>query len=250
MGSKGNRHHLKRLNTPSYFQIKRKSFKYLMKPRAGPHPRDFCLPLGHVIRDLLHLATNERETKYILNKKIVFVDGTLRTDYKFPLGLMDVIEIKEINKTYRVLPSAKHGLILSEITKDEAKFKLCRIENITTIPHGNLQLNLHDGRCIQINVEDPLKKPNLPYKTMGSIKISLPDQKILDYYPMETSRQALVFRGKNQGIAGKITLISKRFGYKASLVNIEKAAGEILSTAYEYTFVIGKEKPVIDLPIE
>lgn len=250
MGAKGNRRHLKRLNTPWFYQIKRKSFTFLIKPAAGPHPKDFCLPLGHVLRDLLRLGSNQHEIDYILHQGKVSVDGKIRSESKFPVGLMDVIEIQDISKAYRVLPSSKHGLILSEITKDEAKFKLCRIENISILRGGHLQLNLHDGRNIKITVDDPKKKPNIPYKTMGTLKLALPTQKILDFFPMEKGKVALVYRGKNQGITGKISNIIKRFGYMASTTVLEQSKGEPITTAFDYTFIIGNEKPCIDLPNE
>ncbi|TFH29269.1 MAG: 30S ribosomal protein S4e, partial [Promethearchaeota archaeon] len=146
---------------------------------------------------------------------------------------------------YRVLPSKAHGLVLSEITSTEAKFKLCRIENITTVKKGNLQLNLHDGRNIQIQVKDASKKPDVEYKTRGTLKLSIPDQKILDYYPMGENVQAIIYKGHNIGFAGKITKITERFGVNASIAEI----GDI-STAYNYAFIIGKDVPSIDLPME
>ena len=183
MGTKGNRRHLKRYNLPAFFPIARKEHVFLMKPRAGPHPKDYCFPLGYVIRDYLHLASTFREAKFILNSRKVSVDGKIRTDFKFPVGLMDVIEIADINMTYRILPSKHHAMTLSQISKEEAKFKLCRIDNITTQRHGNLQLNLHDGRNLKILVDDPLKKPDIPYKTMGTLKLSIPEQRNLGLLP-------------------------------------------------------------------
>jgi small subunit ribosomal protein S4e len=250
MGTKGNRRHLKRYNVAAYMPIARKEHVFLMKPRAGPHPKDYCFPLGFVLRDYLHLASTFNEVKFILHSRKVSIDGKIQTDFKYPVGLMDVLEIADINKSYRMLPSKHHGLMLSEITKEEAKFKLCRIENITTQAHGHLQLNLHDGRNIKILVDDPLKKPDIPYKTMGTLKISIPTQQILDYYPFKENNQAIVFSGKNQGIAGKIVSFAKRFGHRASTAVLETKPGENISTAYEFTFVIGDDQSSIDLPME
>lgn len=250
MGQKGNRRHLKRYALPAFINVPIKKDKFLMKPSAGPHPKDFCFPLGHVLRDILKISANNRETLYILNNHKVNVDGRTITSYKFPIGIMDVIEIADINKAYRVLPSAKHGLMLSEITKDEAKFKLCRIENITTVRKGNVQLNLHDGRNVLVKVDDAKKKLNLKYQTKGTLKISLPDQEILDFFPMAENNQAIIMHGKNQGIAGKIVNITKRFGNMASTAVLEKTPGSNLTTAYEFAFVIGTKKPAIDLPME
>jgi small subunit ribosomal protein S4e len=250
MGSKGNKGHLKRYNTPGYLQIHRKTHVFTVKPEAGPHSKRFCIPLGILLRDILKISNNFRESKFILNSSKILVDKKIESNHRYPVGLMDVIEIPDMNKAYRVFPSSKHGLVLSEITKDEAKFKLCRIEKITTLTGGHLQLNLHDGRNIKIKVDDPKTKPNIPYKTRGTLKISIPDQAILDYYPMDVQSYTIVFKGKNIGKMGKLASISKRFGVNASTAEIEQENGEKISTAYDFTFVLGKNSPSVDLPVE
>ena len=246
MGSKGNKRHQKRLATSGFLQIKRKersAGKFFMKTRPGPHPKNFCLPLGHVLRDLLKITGNSKESKFVLNKLGVIVDGVPRKDLHFPIGLMDVIELPEINKSYRILASKKHGLMLSEITKEESKFKLCRINNITTVKGGIQQLNLHDGRNILV------KESKTKYKTRGTVKISIPNQEILDYYEFKENVQGMIYRGTHTGVSGIISELSKRFGVNASLAKITTSSGEI-NTSYDYVFIIGKNDPVIDLPME
>lgn len=250
MGSKGNKGHLKRFNTPGFLQIERKTKVFTIKPEAGPHAKRFCIPVGILLRDVLKVSNNFRESKFLLNSKKVLVDKKVITNYRFPIGLMDVVEIPDLNKAYRVFPSATSGFLLSEITKEEAKFKLCRINNISTVASGNLQLNLHDGRNILIKVDSPSKKPNIPYKTRGTIKISIPDQAILDYFPMEEKAYTIIYKGKNIGKMGKVSTISKRFGVNSSTAEIEQDGGEKISTAYDFTFVLGKNSPSVDLPVE
>ena len=247
MGNKGNRRHQKRIATPGFLQIPRKDHskgKFFMKTRPGAHSKAYSLPLGHIIQDLLKLCDTMKETRYILRNNKVLVDGKVRHDPRMAVGLMDVIEIPETNKAYRILPSSKHGLICSEISPDLAKFKLCRIENITTIRGGIPQLNLHDGRNLLITPADGKK-----YKTKGTLKLQIPDQTILDYFPLEVGHQAIIRQGKNIGVAGKITHLIKKFGVNASLAEIETKDGEI-STSYDYIFPIGKESSAIDLPMD
>jgi len=185
-----------------------------------------------------------KEVRYILNKQKVKIDGTIRKDPRFPVGLMDVISIDDVNKRYRILPSESHTFTLSEITDDEAQFKLCKIENITTVKNGNLQLNLHDGRNILIEIDDPKAKPDIEYKTNGTLKLSIPDQEVLDYFPLKEGNEAIIYKGTNIGHSGKLSKITKRFGVRSSIVEI----GDV-STAFEYIFMIGKDKPSIDLPM-
>ncbi len=246
MGSKGNKRHQKRLATPGHLQIRRKdrsAGKFFFKTNAGPHSKDFCLPLGHVLRDLLKVTNNSKESKFIVNKNGVIIDGISRKDLNFPIGLMDVIELPEINKAYRILASKNHGLMVSEITKEESKFKLCRINNITTVKGGIQQLHLHDGRNILV------KKSDTKYKTRGTLKISVPNQEILDYFEFKENVQGMIYRGAHTGLSGMISKLTKRFGVNASIAQIATSSGEI-NTSYDYVFVIGKKDTVIDLPME
>jgi small subunit ribosomal protein S4e len=109
---------------------------------------------------------------------------------------MDVFEIPSINKKYRIIATEK-GLVPIEISDKEKNFKLCRIENKTTLSGGNIQLNLHDGRNIIIPIKDPKNPKEDTYKTMGVLKIEVPSQKILDYYPLKEGSHVLVIKGKN-----------------------------------------------------
>ena len=99
------------------------------------------------------LADTAREAKMIINQGEILVDGTVRKDYKFPVGFMDVIQIPKTGKTYRVLPDEKGRLVLHPISEENQNFKLCRIQNKTTIRGGRQQLNLHDGRNYRVEGE-------------------------------------------------------------------------------------------------
>jgi small subunit ribosomal protein S4e len=110
---------LKRLASPRLWQIHRKEAKWAPRTRSGPHPLNKSIPLQIIIRDMLGYAKTYRETKKILTEGNVLIDGVVRTDERFPIGLMDVIEIKKIDKFYRVLPHPSKELILHEIGEEE-----------------------------------------------------------------------------------------------------------------------------------
>jgi len=239
---------IKRLNTPGFLQIKRKHGKFFIKPSPGPHPGRFCLPLLHIVRDLLKIVPTHREAKKLIGLGYFMVDEKIVRDRAFPIGLMDVLSIPKTGKYYRILPDSHYGLILHEISEEESKFKLCRIVNKTTVKGGHIQLNLHDGRNILIRVKDPKNpKEASSYKRMDVIKISLPEQEILKHISFKENQIALIVDGKNIGQQGKIISILKRFGPKASTVSIQRD-DEHTETLYEYTFVIGDDQPEISLP--
>ena len=160
---------------------------------------------------------------------------------------MDVLSIDNMNKYYRILPDSHHGLILHEISEQESNFKLCRINNKTTIKGGHIQLNLHDGRNILIKVQDPTKPKEDKYKRMDVLKISIPEQEIQKVLRFKENNIAIIFSGKNIGQVGKISNVLKRYGPKASTVSIQHN-GDHTETLYDYTFIIGEENSEIDLP--
>lgn len=238
---------LKRLNTPKFLQIKRKHGKFFVTPSPGPHPSRLCLPLLHIVRDLLEIVDNYREAKKLIGLGNFKVDGKIVRDRTFPVGLMDVLSIVKTNKHYRILPDSHHGLILHEIPEAESTFKLCRITQKTTLKGGNIQLNLHDGRNIFINVKDPKKPKEDVYKRMDVLKITVPEQEILKVLKFKEGNLAIIMSGKNIGQLGKVLTILKRFGPKASTVSIQHNS-EHTETLYDYTFIIGEGQSEINLP--
>ena len=113
-----------------------------------------------------------------------------------------------------------------------------------------MQLNLHDGRNILIRVKDPRKpKEAAAYKRMDVLKITVPEQEILNHLHFKEGNFAIIMDGKNIGQIGKVHNIKKKFGPKASTVTIEQNE-ELTETLYDYTFVIGTggEQSEISLP--
>lgn len=247
----GGKKEVKRLNTAKFLLIQRKHGKYFVKARAGPHPGRDCLPLLHIVRDLLKIAENYHEAKKLITSGYFKVDGKVVKDVKFPVGLMDVLSIEKANKHYRILPHSHHKYILHEISEEESHYKLCRIKNKTTVKGGHVQLNLHDGRNVLIKVQDPKSPKEDIYKTMDVLKLSVPEQEILKLFKFKEGNNAIVISGlmTDIGRVGKIVKITKRFGPKASTTAIESENKEIVPTLYEYTFVIGEDKPEISLPV-
>ncbi|NVM30794.1 MAG: 30S ribosomal protein S4e [Candidatus Helarchaeota archaeon] len=247
MTRKGEKKHLKRTSAPKYWSIHRKEAKFTVKPSAGPHQISNCLPLLVIIRDLLHFAENAREAKRIINTGNVKVDGVTRKDFKYPVGLMDVVAIPAINSYYRIIPAPRKGLILHPIEDDETGYKLCRIENKTVIKGGNIQLNLHDGRNIIVQLNDPNNSEEDIYKTRDVLQISIPTQEVMEHIKFNENVFSIVIAGRNLGLTGKITKIEKRFGPHASMVTLERD-GKTFQTALEYAFPLGTENPLISLP--
>ena len=249
MGRKGASTGLKRKPAPRFWPIHRKEFAWVVKPSPGSHASENCLPLAVVMRDTLGFAKTRREAKKIVTQGKVRVDGQVRRDDGFPVGLADVVSIPDVEKSFRVLPSAK-GLILQPIDREEAKFKLCRIEDKKVVRNKGIQLNLHDGSNVLFRVAD-LKNPKEDvYETLDTVKIGLPEKQIIESIKMKEKDYAIITGGKNVGRHGNIVEIEKAVGKKRrnALVTIEDGKANRYQTILNFVFAIGETQPLISLP--
>ncbi|WP_440060051.1 30S ribosomal protein S4e [Thermogladius sp. 4427co] len=241
--------HLKALAAPYYWPILRKKHKWTVKPSPGPHPIEYSLPLLIVVRDVFKYAETGREARKLISEGNFEIDGRIIRDYKFPVGFMDVLHIIPTDEYYRVLPVPTKVIGFVKISKEEAGFKLCRIENKTTVKGGHIQLNLHDGRNVLIRVSDPSNPVEDIYETLGTIQLSLGDNKIMDYIPLrEESTLVIISGGRNAGRVGLVKKIHRGMGVKRSIAVVEDKNGNLFQTSLNYVFPIGRDKPLITLP--
>jgi small subunit ribosomal protein S4e len=203
-----------------------------------------------VVRDVLALTGTRREARVILAEGQVRVDGVARYEEKFPVGLMDVVEIQTAEKAYRIIPMLGKGLALHPIDGEEKNFKLCKIENKTTIRGGKIQLNLHDGRNILVLVKDPKRRDEDIYKTSDVLKVSIPSQEILGHLPFAEGVVALVTGGKNIGRLGKVLRIERQPGPHPTVVTLQGKNGDQFQTTLDFVFAVGADQPWIALPEE
>jgi len=251
LGKKGEPTGLKRKPAPRFWPIHRKELVWVVKPSSGPHSLENCLPLAMVLRDILGFAKTRKEAKTIVSQGRIYVDGKVMREDDFPVGLMDAISIPDVNKSFRILPSKK-GLILHPINKEEAGFKICRIENKTVVKNGHVQLNLHDGSTILVKVADPKNPQEDVYKTLDTVKVSLPERQILENIKMKENDFAIITGGKNIGKYGKIVEIEKAEGKKRrnAIVTVEGEKGGRYQTILNFVFAVGETQPLISLPEE
>jgi len=229
---------LKRLLTPKFWKIPKKVKKWSVSPRSGPHKKFECIPLLVIVRDILKLTDSGSEAKKIIKSGEILVDGKIRKDHAYPVGLMDVVSIPKIKRHLRIIPTSI-GLELIEIPEKESKVKICKINDKTVVKKRRIQLNLHDGKNVLVEKD--------VYKTGDSVLIEVPSQKILDHIKLEKGNLGLITKGKNSGKIAKINKIiltkSMREPNKV-ICKIEKKEVEVMK---EYILVVGKETPVIML---
>lgn len=228
--------HLKRMPAPRTWKLERKTHVWATRPSPGPHPLERSLPLVTILRDHLHYCDSRREASAILNTRKVKVDGKIVTSPKFPVGIMDVLSFDETKEQHRMLLDRRGKLTLVRISDEEAKWKLVRIEDKTTVRGGQTQLNLHDGRNVL------LKKDQ--YKTRTTLKLQVPEQKILESYPLERGNMVLLIGGRHAGEVVHVDRLELTRNPKANLVHFTEG----FSTVIGHAFVVGSKAPEITLP--
>lgn len=249
--SRGSLRHLSRSVSPRFWPIPRKEFVWALKPSPGPHPISRSIPVGVVLRDILGYATTMKEARRILGERKVEVDGRVVTDYKFPVGLMDVIHIRETDEYYRVVPHPSKFLTLHKIDGEEATFKLLRMKRKVMVKGGNLQLTFHDGRNHLVKLRDPFNPEEDVFSAYDTVKYSIPEREILDVIKFREGAIGLVIDGSNVGFLGRIGKIAQVFKRSRSLVELSGINDEKkVRTVLEYIFVVGEDRPVISLPEE
>ncbi len=248
MGRKGASNHLKRFPAPAFWPIHRKEFRWTARPKPGAHELTRCLPLLLVVRDILHLAKTRKEARFLLSEGHVAVNGRIRRDDTYSVGLMDVIAFPGMGTAYRVLPAPRRGLILHPITGDEREFKLCQIVNKTCVKGGHLQLNLNDGRNLLLRVADSRNPVEDRYETRGTLKLQLPTAEITDYVNLTTGVLAVITGGQNIGRWGEVITLDDVKGTHSPTLTLKGEEDELYTTIIDYVFPIGKGMPWISLP--
>ncbi len=235
--------HLKSLAAPYFYPKSRGVFT--VKPRPGPHPSDKSLPILHIVRDFLDVAEDARTARILIKQGNFLVDGRVVKDTSFPVGLMDILTVKMLDEHYRILIYPGKGLRPVEIPAGESSLKICQVKVKKMTKGGRLQIGLHDGRSILLNVDDEIAHST---KRLDSLKISVPDQRILDVARLDKGSYVLVHSGSKAGYHGLLTGVQLDVTYPAKpTVSLETSAGAF-KTTLSNVMPIGVEKPWITLP--
>src|ERR687883_116519 len=234
MGKKGGDTRVKRQMAPTFWAIKRKQSQFVLRVSPGPHPKDRAYPLGMVLRDVLKVAGTMHEAERILNAGKVKVDGNVRRDPNFAVGLLDVIEIAT-GQAYRLVP--KNSMLLTAIAIDnsEKNLKLVKVTSKTIIRGKKIQYGFHDGKSLI---------SELQLKVGDTCVIELPEIKVRDHLAFVNGVTALIITGENAGNIGKIE------GIQDGIFSLPKRAlvlsgDRSVELPVEMVMVVGSDKPVM-----
>jgi small subunit ribosomal protein S4e len=192
------------------------------------------MPLGVVIRDALGYARGMEETRQILVAGNAKVDGVVRRNRGFPVGLMDVLSFGEDN--YRVIIGRK-GLEIRKIKAAEAGIKLLRVNDKTQIRGKKMQINFHDGRNLNSSGS---------FRTGDVAVYDIASGTIKETIRMEKGAAVLIIGGKSMGSVGKIEeiIVTRSSMPNQVVVSIDE---KTIRLPKDYVFVLGRPEPAISL---
>ncbi|MFA6461609.1 MAG: 30S ribosomal protein S4e [Candidatus Woesearchaeota archaeon] len=225
------KNHLKSIPAPKTWIIDRKTKIFTIRPKSGAHSLSNGLALGIIIRDELKLASTLTETKKVLTNNEILVDGKRRKDYRFIVGLFDVLKVTANKQSYRLILDKKGRIIIVPISETESHLKVCKVVGKSILSGNKMQINLHDGKNINTDV-----KVNVG----DSVVLTVPENKVKEVLPLTQGASVFLTQGKHNGDLGKFKEIKGR-----EAIYIKD--GEEIMTAKEYLFVVGKDKPVIEI---
>mmetsp|Transcript_21872 Transcript_21872/g.33097 ORF Transcript_21872/g.33097 Transcript_21872/m.33097 type:complete len:263 (+) Transcript_21872:107-895(+) len=230
MGRRGPKKHLKRLHAPKHWNLGKMGGVWATHPSPGPHKLRECVPLTVILRDRLKYALTNKESMQICMERCVKVDGKVRTDYRFPAGFMDVIELEKTSDRFRVLFDTKGRFVLHRIDKEEAKIKLCRVNKVYMTPNKIPVAVTHDGRT--------LRYPDPDVKVNDSVKVDIATGKMGDIIKFELGALVMITKGGNTGRVGHLMHVEKHEG-SFDIVTIKDSKDNVFATRLSNIFVIG-----------
>jgi len=246
---------MKRLAAPKHWMLSKLGGTWAPRPSTGPHKMRDCLPLCLVLKNRLKYALTRKETMTIVMRRLIEVDGKVRTDLNYPAGFMDIIGIQKTDEKFRLLYDSKGRFVLHRVKNpEEAKFKLCRVKELSNGSKASIGRNpfqsgqqgaipyvvTHDGRTLRY--PDPLLKPQ------DTVKLDITTGKMTGVIKFEVGNCAMITGGANKGRVGVITTKEKHPG-SFDIIHLQDRRGNKFSTRSANVFCIGEGvKPWVSLP--
>jgi small subunit ribosomal protein S4e len=185
------KNHIKRMAAPSTWDIKKKTNKFIIKPKPCGLSFKLSIPVLVLFRDLLKRVKTKKEMKYILNNKEVLLNGKRIKSYELSVGLMDVISVPETKLNYRILLNKKGKLFALEIDNKDSSLLPLWIKNKKIIKGKKTQLNFSNGFVLNVDKDD--------YKTGDVIIYDFSTKKIINKYGLKKDSFVYFIAGKNIG---------------------------------------------------
>jgi len=97
-------------------------------------------------------------------------------------------------------------------------------------------VNMHDGRNLLLSKSE--------YAPGTTLKVAVPEQKVLAAYPMEAGAAVLLIGGQHVGEIGHVERVERTRNPRANVVYFREG----FSTDVTKVFVVGRETPEVAIP--
>ncbi len=224
------KNHMKRITAPKTWNVRRKIAKFITKPFPGAHKLDQALSINTFLKEVVNLTHTTKETKYVLTNSEVLVNGRRRRDFKTPVGFLDIISIKSLNKYFVVLVDNKGAIMGKELDEKQASSRLLKISGKSILGKDKVQLNTIGGENLIMSAAEAKK-----YAVSDSLLVDVASLKILTHIPLKDKALVFVYKGKHSSKSGNVDAVKQR------TVSI-KSDKESFETSEEYIIAVNKEK--------
>ncbi|MFT4312786.1 MAG: S4 domain-containing protein [Candidatus Woesearchaeota archaeon] len=227
------KNHLKRIATPRTWPIFRKLHTFVARPKSGK-VQELSLPLAVVCKEVLGICETTRQVKALLQNRQIIVDGKVRNDHRYPVGLFDVISLVDEQKSYR-LGLAKNGKLNAfAIDEKEKDIKIQKVLAKKIFGKDLVQLSMLNGRTIRIPMKDAKSI------SLGDTIVLDNSQKIVKHLPLKKGNTVKFIGGRHIGAIGKI----EDTQHQKITVSLHDVPTETLKS---YAFVVGTTKPEVKI---
>jgi len=232
-------YHISRLNAPKTWPVARKGIKWIARPLPGPHTFYYAMPLSIYLRDILGLASITKHIKKILNEGSVKINGKVRKELNFPVGLFDVLSIAQINKHYRVVLTQNGLLNLIEIPASDTKLVPAKIISKVTVKNGKLQINCNNGWNFRADKDN--------YAVGDVILFDAEKNKPAKHIKLTEGNTVYIIGGKHVGSIAKLEKFKETGELKKKRVAILKHDSDLWESPVEQLVVVGEKEAEIKL---
>ena len=230
MGKRGRKGCTKRIAVAKVVPIHdKKSKEWIANTSPGPYGKRGSMPLIVLLREVLGITGNSKETKVLLMDRKVLVDGIARTDHKFPIGFMDIISLPVADEHY-VIGIKRGKLVPEKIEKGKTGMKLLKVTGKSTLKGNKISIELHDGRNL-------LADNNV--KVGDSIEYDFVGKKMVKLLKFGKGAKCIITDGKHSGANVVVEEIFPNNEGRPAEALVAKGE-ESFRTLADYLFVVGE----------
>lgn len=193
--------------------LERKSSNFIAKPRPGRHTLSTSITLASFLREKLGVAASASEARKSIVSGKIEVNGKIRRDYRYPIGLGDIIKIVPSDESY-IIGIGRYGTFdAKKVEKKDHKRTLKVVGKY--IGSGKKQMiRLNNGNIFHYDKE---------VKVNDSVIVE--ERKIAKVIKLEHGAKCMVVSGAHAPAVGKIKEIVKGTATRDSTVRIEGENG-------------------------